>query len=552
MNFTATETQPAPVKSFIPSPFQQALLDWADEVGATYGTDRCPSSVIVEAVAGSGKSSSLEQMLRRLPARLKIIAVSFNKKIEVALRARMPSNVDCSTVNGMGHRALCRWLQGLGVRVGDLDANRYKERDILRAILTADEGKAIGAQVAKLVEMAKAHGLVPVTALSAKVSRYVVSTGCLTPDVIDAWEDLVNRYGIDVDNEQELARIIVTARQVLATSMEMSLSGRIYFDDQVFCTVAFGCSLPQYDVVAGDEVQDWNMTDRALVRGLMARNRDGSMRGRLIAVGDRMQSIYTFRGADAHSMDRIAEEFGCQALPLSITYRCPLSHVREAQKLVPAIQATPWAQEGVLGDLETFAAADFRPDDGVICRKTAPLVGLAYQLLAARVPCQVLGRKIGQGLITLIEKMRARTLEDLDEKLSAWEAREVGRLTRKGEDDKVQGVQDKVQTILIILGTMRPGSVVRDLIAEISGMFSSDDPRPRLLTLCTIHRAKGLEWDTVYILDRHEMPARWARTADAKQEELNCLYVAITRSKEAMFYIASGTMVERAQDGQTA
>jgi superfamily I DNA/RNA helicase len=54
--------------------------------------------------------------------------------------------------------------------------------------------------------------------------------------------------------------------------------------------------------------------------------------GRLIAVGDPSQAIYGFRGADATAMTDMQREFNMTVLPLSVSYRCSQSVVKEAQK----------------------------------------------------------------------------------------------------------------------------------------------------------------------------------------------------------------------------
>ena len=67
-----------------------------------------------------------------------------------------------------------------------------------------------------------------------------------------------------------------------------------------------------------------------------------------------------------------------------------------------------------------------------------------------------------------------------------------------------------------------------------------DEKRRGLLTLSTIHKAKGLEWPTVFILDaRTLMPSKWAQLPWQKVQERNLQYVAVTRAKLNCFYITS-------------
>jgi superfamily I DNA/RNA helicase len=76
---------------------------------------------------------------------------------------------------------------------------------------------------------------------------------------------------------------------------------------------------------------------------------------------------------------------------------------------------------------------------------------------------------------------------------------------------------------------------VDDLKALIDSMFSNADDkttRRDLLTLCSVHKSKGLEWERVFLLGRQDfMPSKWAKKDWMKIQENNLVYVAITRAK---------------------
>ena len=62
------------------------------------------------------------------------------------------------------------------------------------------------------------------------------------------------------------------------------------------------------------------------------------------------------------------------------------------------------------------------------------------------------------------------------------------------------------------------------------------------MNLLTLHRAKGLEFDAVFIprLEEKELPSRQARTADEIDEERRLLYVGMTRAKRTLWLSWSG------------
>ena len=73
-----------------------------------------------------------------------------------------------------------------------------------------------------------------------------------------------------------------------------------------------------------------------------------------------------------------------------------------------------------------------------------------------------------------------------------------------------------------------------DLIRTIERLF--EDKRG-VTTLATIHKAKGLEANTVYWLNSSQCPSKYARQDWQKQQEANLCYVAATRAKRELVLI---------------
>ena len=259
--------------------------------------------------------------------------------------------------------------------------------------------------------------------------------------------------------------------------------------------------------------------------------------GRLVAVGDRHQAIYGFTGADADSMDLIAKDFAAAELPLTVTYRCPKAVVALAHQWVNHIQAHETAPEGrvsevTLGDILAKPHAMLRPTDAILCRNTKPLIELAYQLIRKGMGCTVEGRDIGQGLIALARKWKVRSLGALADRLERFKETEMQKAIAKGQETKAQSIEDKVDTLTLIIAQTQEqgGSDINDLVASINRLFSDD--ATGLLKLSTVHKSKGREWERVFILGRSAyMPSQWARKAWQQQQEVNLMYVAVTRAK---------------------
>lgn len=194
---------------------------------------------------------------------------------------------------------------------------------------------------------------------------------------------------------------------------------------------------------------------------------------------------------------------------------------------------------GSVSKLTQYEPKDFVSTSAVLCRNTAPLISFAFALIRRGVGCRVLGKEFGTGLVTLVKKLNARSLDELEKKLEMYRTREVEKFLRKGEEEAAQGVRDKCDCIAIFIANADPSEPLSYLYERITSLFS--DGPSGLLTLSTVHKAKGLEWPKVFILDKSKlMPSKFARTAWAKEQERNLIYVAITRAVLDLVYIDSG------------
>jgi DNA helicase-2/ATP-dependent DNA helicase PcrA len=81
-----------------------------------------------------------------------------------------------------------------------------------------------------------------------------------------------------------------------------------------------------------------------------------------------------------------------------------------------------------------------------------------------------------------------------------------------------------------------------EFVEELRRRFDPGGDGARGVHLLTLHRAKGLEFDTVFLprLDEKELPSRHARTPAELDEERRLLYVGMTRAKQTLWLTWSG------------
>lgn len=454
---------------------------------------------IVRAVAGSGKSTTGVEMVKRVKG--SHIYLAFNRAIAKELENK--------GVNGRTFHSLCRTAVMNHKKTTQVE--EHKLRRLVDAKLSGDEAEMYGSFVTRLVSLARNAGV-----------------GCLVPPTDQVFSDLADHHELEPDSEfADIGKALELAQQLLQWSNESPL---IDFDDMLYLAVKDGLSLPKFDNVFVDEAQDTNAIQRAILRKIMKPTT------RLFAVGDEAQAIYGFRGADSNSMQLLKDEFDCVEMPLTVTYRCGTSIVEYAQQWVSHIQAAPGAPTGRVEHLgNKWDPSMFAANDLVVCRTTAPVVSLAYRLLKARVPVKIQGREIGQGLKSLIKKMNATDIDHLLVKLDAWATRETEKATAKKQDSKVDAINDKKDCILCLIDSMDEDlRTISHLYAVIDKLFEDS---VNVVTLSTIHRAKGLEADTVFWLNSEQCPSKWAKQDWQVQQEMNLMYVAVTRAKTRLVTI---------------
>jgi superfamily I DNA/RNA helicase len=257
-----------------------------------------------------------------------------------------------------------------------------------------------------------------------------------------------------------------------------------------------------------------------------------------VAVGDPRQAIYAFTGADSDAMDQIKEAFDCTDLELTITYRCPKAIVRHAQQWVSHIQAHDTAPEGEVVDMASQdALATVQKGDAILCRNTAPLVSMAFQLIRSGRAAHVEGKEIGKGLTTLTRKWWLDDAQEFLTRLRTWAAIEHEDLVSRQRGGAAAALMDKVETMEVLAEGC---ATVEDIRRKIGGIFEDtekDDAKKRI-TLATIHRAKGREWNTVYWFGHSTLcPSGYAKTREEKTQEENLQYVATTRAKKRLVLV---------------
>jgi len=349
-------------------------------------------------------------------------------------------------------------------------------------------------------------------------------------------------------------------------------AGRIDFDDLLVETIRLLEDDPEAaDTVRArkrwfsvDEYQDTSPLQERLLELWLADRPD------LCVVGDVDQTIYTFTGATSGFLTGFAERHpGARILDLTQNYRSTPQVLELANRLIAAEGRTkrlaasrgdgpePMISRHANADAETdalVAAISGLMREGVapgeiavLVRMNAQLEPIEAALTRAGVAYQVRGVRFYDRpeIKAAIASLRRPGLDATGPAiLAAVRKRWVDAVgfeedgADASEGREAQERQSSLETLLAIVTTVARGSPSADAAAVLEELdrraVHERSNAGDGVNLLTYHRAKGLEWDAVFlpILEEGSLPIRQALDDDeALAEERRLLYVGITRAR---------------------
>lgn len=451
------------------------------------------SNLLVEALAGSAKTSTIIEAAHRLPDNEKTLLSAFNKKIATELKARSRDHINVSTLHSLGYKAIRQQIPSIVLNENKVQ-NIFKEK----------------------IKKNHKNRWELINSLCATVS---MSKNRLISSAAEI-EDLILEFDLyPFINDLEYEEYINYVSYGLAESQKNQ--NEIDFDDMIYFPAVFKIKLSQFDNVFIDEAQDLTPAQIKFFTKLVKTS------GRAFIFGDVNQSIYLFAGADCESINRLASTFATERLELPICYRCPSSVVAEAKRLVPRIEPYAEAETGevIFEPDMNKVLADISAGDVLLSRTNAPLISLGLKLIILKKPCYILGKDFGKNIKSIITNSKAKTIDQLQKYIDKFFKKETERFQKKNKLKHVEILNDKK---LCIESLMENASSLDDVIANIDRLFESVSDNEKIC-LSNTHQSKGLEYDNVYMIRN--------TFSTASREETNLTYVATTRAKKRLIYV---------------
>ena len=319
----------------------------------------------------------------------------------------------------------------------------------------------------------------------------------------------------------------------------------------------------QYRFFTVDEYQDISPLQHALLDTWMGNHTD------LCVVGDPNQTIYSFTGASSDFLRNFDNRFeNAKVLQLTQNYRSTQKIVDAANRIVAeshsvdALRSKSEVGDSVLlrefntlveeanavaAEVKAQIDAGVKPNEiAVLYRVNGQSEVFEAALAQLDIDYQLRG---GERFFNRPEVMRAMTALRAEANSasrpdkSTYElvtdvCRSVGWTSR--EPDAAGAELERWQSLnalIAILGEMPENATIAQFAAELDERKRSQhEPIKAAVTLSTIHAAKGLEWQSVFIVGATEgyLPIAYATTLTEIAEEKRLFYVAVTRAKKKL------------------
>ena len=495
---------------FIPSKYQEDIFDFIQ-----HGT----GNGVIKACAGAGKTKTIVTSIQIIPKSKKCLFIAFNKAIANELKEKLRSNSNCDvrTIHSLGYLMIRRNFGN------EVEVDEYKYKVYLRKNITS-------------LSSISADSSLPPQEITDYINRIITLIDFARFNLAQTVEDveaLSDKYNIPTSFDE--CEVVMKCLEWGKTHHDT-----VDYTDMVWLPSELSLKPMglQYDWIMFDECQDASLMSIQLFLKCFKRGT------RFIAVGDSDQCIYFFAGSSPEAFDYMCNYPNTTIFPLPITYRCPKAVVKFAQELVPEITARDDAPEGeVVNDCTIDMLTD---GDMVLCRSRAPLVQLYTKLLRRNKNCYIKGQDMGMSLIKMIEDIDCEKLYPSLQKDGLFVRLYDKLFEERNKMMSSKGLSKNEATLSLYITSMYDAIVTLSILAErciskkelirhIEKIFKEESEG---ICLSTVHKAKGLESDNVYILCHSQMPSKLAKKEWEKQQERNLQYVAYTRPKNRLGFVS--------------
>ena len=484
------------------------------------------SNLMIQACAGSGKTTVLVEIAKLCPGNVMFLA--FNKSIQTELKQRLGDSADCKTFHSYG-LGLIKQEIGWYPKV---DSN--KVYDAIKLRFPYIRGEWSPRKVMNRI-IKKMRGLGFMSYDGEEITEFLhQNVGCFSYSA----QERVREQGWAHKNIHEIQYLLhhldeLPVKQEIVDGRDRFPKYRtvIDFDDMVRypCVYNIAARKRVYsNTVLVDEVQDTSPYQFHLLNQLYGRD------VRIIVVGDRLQAIYAFRGSYADSMDRVGDHIEARELPLSVTYRCREGIVDFTNEQIDGSDMIPHKDGGEVTFIDRTRFVDMVKEHNVpmiIGAKNKSLVRAWLDLARFKIASTLKDKGITREIRRILEDYKVVPTEGNAPEMSIEElVVAINDAIREG----YQIDEDGTSSQTLPLTTVDMYECIKEIIqihhinhyaAFLNLLDEMDQDSDH--ELHTVHSAKGLEAKSVIVL------GDWFDNSQL----MNMKYVAYTRAEDLLIIV---------------
>lgn len=480
------------------------------------------NNVLVDSVAGSGKTTlaltTTNLIYSKIDKTAKILYACFNKSIKEEMQSRLYSanifNTETNTLHSIGLRALKKLNKPVVI-------NAYKMKDVNKRMI---EKAKLDPKYKKTKNKTFWSYLFHITNIF-EFSRYDGSMSFEYNSSLELYEEQSTSINWTIYDEvmlMDLYNIYVECYKDLTFGTDELV---VDFTDMIYLPISLNINLNQnIKYMIMDEVQDFNRLQHIFVDKIM---RDSNVK-QFIAVGDPKQSIYGFAGSNPRLFTRFLEKPSTVRMSMTNNFRCGYNIINYANSVYNNLQ-TVTTNAGFVNEAATVQ--DVSKGSLVIARKISTLLKGFFSLLSIGMPVSLKDENVFGTITGILNKHPGDYIPELIENLHyiVQDAKDP----TFGDPIEAYKLQEELDILVMINDYTNFGALHKKDIVKRLKEIADVEPEG-FITMCSIHKAKGLEADEVTIINIGEIPLESAKTPFQIDQEYNLKYVALTRAKDVL------------------
>ena len=483
-------------------------------------------NAVIKASAGSAKTSTIENCLKYIPEDKKVLFIAFNVSVRDEIQkdvARDRAITKITTFHGLGYTFVLNNLD----HKPEIYEYKYKKfiNDHIDQLTSFKETKSLKAlrtqyirNINRLVEYAR---------------YYCVMKPKDIANLTNIYSDIVL-----IRDEAEVVSEVLKWGQ-----NETSI---IDYTDMIWLPYVLNMESKaiKFDYVFVDEAQDVTVAEEKLVEKVKGRG------CRFVAVGDENQRINVWCGASKAAMDNFKNAPNTKLFKLSTSFRIPKIGERLVHENFPDIEIHS-AENAIEGAIRyDVSPSTIGERSMVLCRNLAPLLKSMLSVMRMNKTCYLKGweneLELFQNIVkeyksTYIDRKMLTTdgffpqlYKTMFQKIDLLVEHHGLSYDEALVNDSILDFYDKILSLDVLSEGL---STTEELMEKLNIIFSKDNDTKDAIIFSTVHKAKGLEADNVFIVRPSLMPNPYAHADWEVEAERNLQYVAYTRFKQTLNFI---------------